>query len=877
MMTTCRGVLSRIEFQTEATPDALAAICEDGRITYSALNRRANQLAHCLIGLGIGSDRIVGVSLERSIDMVVALLAVLKAGGAYIWLDPAYPRARLEFMIDDAKPEVVIIKNSLPEHLPSALGERSFCLDLQAERLSAASIENPAVEGNPDDLAYVIYTSGSTGQPKGIAMGWRALSNLLEWQLNDWTPPAAARTLQFASLNFDVSVQEIFSTLCAGGTLIMTSEETRRDPVALLRFMLGRKVERIFLPFVALQQLAKAFEAEQIIPADLRDVITAGEQLQITPQIRALFKALPHCTLHNQYGPAESHVVTALTLGSRPEDWPLLPSIGRPIAGASIHILDEQQRSVADGEPGEICIGGLTVARGYLNRKQLTAERFVRDPFSDDPRERLYRSGDLGRLLPDGNIQYLGRGDHQVKIRGVRVELGEVEAVMSQHPGVLQAVVCVKEQEVGDKRLIAYLVPNPSSLPKRDDLRCFLESKLPPQFVPSAFIVMPSIPLTPSGKVDRLALTSTPEASVRTLYEVETRDPKPPANAMQSKLIAIWEKLLNKRPIGIEANFFEIGGDSLLAVQLSADIHKKFGRKIPAALIFRAPTIEQLARALSTESKDDRLAALIEFQSSDSTPPFFCAPGFVDLARRLGPDQPFYGLNLELLYEIQNIETGIQEWAMRCVHAIRQLQPCGPYFLGGSSGAAMHALEIAHQLQAAGEKIGLLAFFDPPPPSHTISRPQRSRLARLRLSLGWYRSRLGYLLRLGPSEGIAYIKDSVDRILTDWAWHIRAFRDPAARRVLLMDAAYSPPKGLAAPLVIFLPRDSSFRDKPEDDPRLHWRDAVSGSFEVYEVPGRHSTYMRDPHVQTVAKNLRSCIDKALVSSAVLSLTTLIPA
>jgi non-ribosomal peptide synthetase component F len=336
------GILSRLESQTERIPDEVAVVCEGGTLTYSALNRRANQLAYRLIDSGVGSDRIVGVSLPRSIDMVVALLAVLKAGGAYIWLDPAYPGERLKFMIDDAKPEVVITKNSLLGHLPSALGERSLCLDLQAQRISEASIENPAVEGSPDDLAYIIYTSGSTGRPKGTAMGRDVLANLLDWQLENWTHPAAARTLQFTSLNFDVSFQEIFSTLCAGGTLILTSEEMRRDPSALLRLIRDSAVERIFLPFVALQQLAKAFEAEQIIPSNLRDVITAGEQLQITRQIKMFFEKLDGCALHNQYGPAESHIiVTALTLRGEPGSWPLLPSIGRPIAKARIYILDE--------------------------------------------------------------------------------------------------------------------------------------------------------------------------------------------------------------------------------------------------------------------------------------------------------------------------------------------------------------------------------------------------------------------------------------------------------------------------------------------------------------------------------------------------------
>jgi amino acid adenylation domain-containing protein len=448
------------EATVERTPLSIAVVFEGEQLTYRELNARANQLAHYLQERGVGPEVLVGICVERSLEMIVGLLGILKAGGAYVPLDRSYPPERLAFMLENSSVQVLLTQQQLVESLPLHQAH-IVCLDTDWEVIARQSEENPASGVMPDNLTYVIYTSGSTGKPKGVAMSHRPLLNLIEWQLQNSTLPDGAKTLQFSPISFDVSFQEIFSTWCAGGTLVLISDEVRRDAVQLLHFLKLEAIARLFLPFVALQQLAEVADGQEVVPTSLREVITAGEQLQITRQIANWFTKLNNCTLHNQYGPSESHVVTAFTLTGSPSSWPALPPIGRPIANTQIYLLDEQLQPVPIGVPGELYIGGIPLARGYLNRPDLTEQRFIPNPFSDKPGERLYKTGDIASYLPDGNIEYQGRSDSQVKIRGFRIELGEIEATLWQHTAVREAVVVAREDVPGDnKRLVAYVVQN---------------------------------------------------------------------------------------------------------------------------------------------------------------------------------------------------------------------------------------------------------------------------------------------------------------------------------------------------------------------------------------------------------------------------------
>ncbi len=447
----------------ERTPEASALVCGDERLSYRELSERAGRLARRLRGLGVGPDRLVAVCLERSLEMAVGVLAILEAGGVTLPLDPAGPRRRLAFMLEDARPEVVLSRRRLADRLPRHSAQQLW-LDAPDGAPPVASTAAVA-RTSPESLAYVIYTSGSTGRPKGVAMSHRGLGNLIAWHLASPRLSRPARTLQLTTLAFDVAFQEMFSTWCTGGTLVLAAAGVRRDPAALRRFLRQQEIERIFLPFVALEQLAEASRGRPAVPETLRDVITAGEQLLCTEPVRELFEHLPGGALHNHYGPTETHVVTACDLTAPAAGWPDLPPIGRPIEGVTIHLVDPRLHRRPAGAVGELAVGGEALARGYLRRPAQTAERFVPDPFSRRPGARLYRTGDLARRLADGVFAFLGRDDDQIKIRGVRAELGEIASVLRHHPAVREATVLARRPSSGrggaaggEPRLAAYLV-----------------------------------------------------------------------------------------------------------------------------------------------------------------------------------------------------------------------------------------------------------------------------------------------------------------------------------------------------------------------------------------------------------------------------------
>jgi len=589
------------EAQVERTLDAVAVVFKDQQLTYRELNRRANQLAHHLQALDVGPDVPVAISMKRSLDMAVGVLGILKAGGVYIPLDPTYPQERLAFMLQDAQSPVLLTQHQLLDNLPE-YKRHIVCLDTGWQTIEHMPQVTPPRVVTPDNLAYIIYTSGSTGRPKGVAMRHRPLTNLMHWQGHATALSQPARTLQFASLSFDASCHEVFFTWSSGGTLVLISEDTQRDAVALLKVLNEASIERLFLPFAALQHLAQVVaDQDAVVPAKLREVMTAGEQLQITPQIESLFNELDGCALHNQYGPTEGHVVTAFTLGETPETWAALPPIGCPIANATIYILDQCLQPVPIGVPGELHIGGLVLARGYLGRPDLTAERFIPDPFSHEPGAQLYKTGDLACYRPDGNIEFLGRIDHQVKVRGFRVELGEIEAVLGQHPAVQGTVVVAREDAPGDKRLVAYVIPDPDQVTGTSELRRFLQAKLPNYMVPSAFMMLEALPLTPSGKVNRRALPA-PE---RGRPEMEG-DLVAPSTPVEEMLAGIWAGILGLERVGVHDNFFELGGHSLLGTQVISRVRKAFQVELPLRKLFEMPTVAGLSERIEMARRSEQ-------------------------------------------------------------------------------------------------------------------------------------------------------------------------------------------------------------------------------------------------------------------------------
>jgi amino acid adenylation domain-containing protein len=579
-----------VETQVTKTPNATAAILEKSSLTYLELNQLANQLAHHLNSLGVGRDSLVGIYLDRSLDMLVGLLGILKAGGAYIPLDPSYPQERIAFMLEDSGASVLLTK----QHSLTELGKiniKTVCLDTDWEIIAQNSRDNPNNSITPQNLAYVIYTSGSTGKPKGVSLNHRPLVNLLAWQIKTSTLQPEAKTLQFTPISFDVSFQEIFSTWGEGGTLVMIDEETRKDAIELLQVLKTQEIARLFLPFVALQNLAEVADSRGEICPTLQEVITAGEQLQITRSIANWLARQPNCTLHNHYGPSESHVVTAYTLTGSPETWQKLPPIGRSIDNSQIYLLNDASQPVPIGVAGELCIAVEDTVRGYIDRPELTKEKFIPNPFqngSESPLGRLYKTGDLARYLPDGNIEYLGRIDGQVKVRGFRIELGEVETALSQCPGVREVAAIVREDIPGDKRLVAYLVVNRDL--STNELRTWLKQKLPEYMIPTVFVILESLPLTPSGKVDRRFLPI-PDASRRDLEASYVA----PQTEIERQIIKIWSEILKLEKIGVCDNFFDLGGYSLLGTQVITRMRQLFSVELSLRVLFELPTVAELA------------------------------------------------------------------------------------------------------------------------------------------------------------------------------------------------------------------------------------------------------------------------------------------
>ncbi|MBA2672822.1 non-ribosomal peptide synthase/polyketide synthase, partial [Ramlibacter sp.] len=575
-----------VEEQARRSPNAVALAYGQEQLTYAQLNARANQLAHHLVQLGVGPERLVGICMERSLQMVVGLLAVLKAGGAYVPLDPGYPKDRLAYMLADAKPQVLLTQESLLGQLPAGEGA-VLCLDRDwPQRIAMQPTDDPRHQAQPHNLVYVIYTSGSTGLPKGVGMPHGGLANLLHWQRA--VLPQPARTLQFAALGFDVAAQEIFSTLATGGTLVLLDEARRQDMPALVKWLAGQGIQRLFLPYVALGSLGELWKDQQL--PQLQDVITAGEQLRITPALRRLFTVNPQARLHNHYGPTESHVACAQVLAGPAQAWNDLPPIGRPVANTRIYILDAQGQPVPPGVAGEIHIAGAQVAREYLGRPGLTAERFIGAPDAGVLGERMYKTGDLGRWREGGVIDYLGRNDLQVKIRGFRIELGEVEARLAECDGVREAAVIAREDQPGDKRLVAYVVAQDDvQPPSAAALRAQLGQSLPEYMVPGAFVVLEALPLTPNGKLDRKAL---PEPGGE---RQAGNDYVEPATPTERALAAIWAGVLQVDQVGLHDNFFELGGHSLLATRVVSQIGATLGREMPLRELFHKPRLQELA------------------------------------------------------------------------------------------------------------------------------------------------------------------------------------------------------------------------------------------------------------------------------------------
>jgi len=848
------------EDQVQHSPEAIALVYKDEEISYLELNRRANQLARHLRKLGVGPERLVGVCVERSVEMAVALIGILKAGGAYVPLDPEYPRDRLSFMLADAQPAVLLTQERLVSTLPQP-SSQTLCIDRDWPLIALESDADLETTVCDDNLAYVIYTSGSTGQPKGVQISQRALTNLLCSIRQEPGFEGNDVLLAVTTLSFDIAGLELYLPLICGGRVVIVSRDVAANPKALK---------------AAIAQADATFM--QATPATWKMLIDAGwqgtERLKILCGGEALSarlaeELLQRCgALWNMYGPTETTVYSTLCKITSDAERIL---IGRPIANTKIYLLDSKLNPVPIGASGNLCIGGGGLARGYLNRPELTAERFIPNPFVNNSQERIYQTGDLGRYLPDGRIECLGRVDNQVKIRGFRVELGEIESVLREHESVREAVAIV--QQAGEETRLAAFVVSAGAKLTAVELRLYVKGKLPEYMVPSVLVLLDQLPLTLNGKVDRRALVAQAQPGLRP-EEVFVA----PRDVLEFRLAQIWEEVLDVRPIGMKDNFFELGGHSLLAVRLIARISEETGRALPLASLIQGATIESLANLIRQQGEPSAPSPLVAIRREGVGPAFFCvhpAGGnvlcYAALAQHLGPGRPFYGLQARGLEDGEEPFTSVEAAAAHYVEAIRAIQPEGPYLVGGWSTGGLIAFEMVRLLQEQRQQIALLALFD----SRLVYEKQVEEddatlliNAGLHLGLPWeHVSSLREGIRpLKGDEQLNYALDHIRR-LNLVPPGVEADQIHALIRVLkanLQAARSYAPRAGNARVTLFQASNPPFGSAGSAaDLAADWLSVALDGVEVREIPGDHFAIMREPHVKVLADQLNECLLRAL--------------
>jgi len=578
------------EEQVERTPDAVAVVFEEKKLTYRELNAKANQLANYLRSLGVGPEVLVGICVERSLEMIIGLLSILKAGGAYVPLDPNYPSDRLAFMLEDSSVPVLLTQEKLLEKLP-AHSARVICLDSDSKEIASYPKENPLSSVKPENLAYVIYTSGSTGKPKGVLIQHGSLVNYTTAASAEYRIQKCDRILQFSSMSFDVSAEEIYTSLTSGAALVLRTDTMLDSVEGFLGKCSNWKITVLALPTAYWHEITGFLNSEKFtLPSSLRLIIIGGEKA-LPERLKAWLESVgQQVRLVNNYGPTETTVgATIYKLSTADTTLKEVP-IGRPMGNVQTYILDRNHQPIPIGVPGELYIGGAGLARGYLNRPDLTDERFIPHPFGESRTERLYKTGDLVRYLSDGNIEYVGRIDDQVKVRGFRIELGEIEAALSQHPNLLHATVALREDIPGQKSLVAYTVPLQEPAPNVGELRGFLKQQLPDYMIPNAFVTLAALPITPNGKVDRRLL---PAPDINSL--IQTLEFVAPQTPIEELVASIWEKVLGVEQASVTANFFELGGHSLLATQVISQLNSSLGLHLPLSKLFELPTVASIS------------------------------------------------------------------------------------------------------------------------------------------------------------------------------------------------------------------------------------------------------------------------------------------
>jgi amino acid adenylation domain-containing protein len=816
------------EEQAGRSPGATAAIDGSVKLSYAELNSRANQLAHYLRKLGIGTDVPVGICLKRSVDMLTAILAVLKAGGAYVPLDPAYPRHRLDCILQDSATEFMITEQELLDRLPGC--REIIIVDRQRSSIAAQPAHNLSKMAEPQNLAYVLFTSGSTGRPKGVALEHHNAANFVQWAQTVFRREELAGTLFSTSVCFDLSIFEMFVPWSVGGTVILAENALQLPEIAK-----KHKVTLINTVPSAMTELVVGGN----VPNSVVTVNLAGEPLSPS-LVRDLYHKTKIRHLYNLYGPTEATTYATYTYVGPDAD----VTIGKPIANTQAYILDARLHPVPKGVVGELYLAGDGVARGYIGQPELTKERFLNDPFSADPTARMYRTGDLCRYRVDGTLEYVGRVDHQVKLRGFRIELGEIENVLERHEVVQQAVALVADVP-GGKALVGYIVPKPGCELSSAVLRRHAEQELPSYMVPNFLIMLDQLPLTSNGKVNRQAL---PKPNGNERGQVTA-----PRDQLEQLLVEIWQRVLGVSSVSVTDNFFELGGHSMLAVRLVTEIRRETGREIPLATLFQGASVEYLARVLRN-GRAPKHDIVVPVQPEGSKPPFFgiVVPGanplgYLALARHLGNDQP--------IYEIQGpgpklrgrpyTPAEFEELAAQYIAGMKKIQPDGPYYFGGMCEGSRIAFDMARLLEAQGEKVAFLAILD----TWVLENSQN----RFLWKIDYYSGRMKSFLRIS--------REQKWQALRQWAQHRYGSSRPARLwpKAYWPGADFVPPKYSGKITVFKVPKQPFYYI---NDPLLGWQSRTTGEVELQVINSKHLWLLREPYVRELAPRLSECMARA---------------
>ncbi len=884
-----------LEFQAVRSPHTPAVLCRNESLTYHELNSRANQLAHYIRALGVGPESVVGICTHRSMDMIIGILGILKAGGAYLPLDPSYPQERLSYILKDSDAQFILTQSGLVGSLPEK-GPRIICIDENWSDISTFSGENPRKITSSDNLAYIIYTSGSTGNPKGVMITHSNLSHFIRIASSALDIYQQDKYLQTASIAYALSVRQLMIPLSFGSTLVLATSDEIHDPLVLFKLIKEQSVTLMdMVPSfwrTCVQRLSDLSinERAYLLDNQLRRIVTVGEPLYSDIPQDWRFKFGHPATLVNIFGQTETTgVVAAYPIPDEPQTPAGIVPVGKSIPDTKLYILDSKLQPVAEGETGELCVSNPCIARGYLNQPDLTATKFIPNPFADGFSERLYRTGDMASYGKDGNIQFLGRGDHQVKIRGQRLELSEVEIVLRQYPGVQDCVVVVRGEKPDDKSLAAFVVPSQNQNLASRDLRTFLKQRLPNYMVPSFFMFLEKLPLTPSGKIDRLSLPDPRYSDVSKDAAIHFE----PRNDIERKVTNIWRELLNMDSIGIYDDFFELGGHSFLAVRLFSRIEQHLGVRLPLTTLFHATTIAHISDLIKDQGQSEQAwSPVVPVQTMGDKPPFFGVHGheggvlfWRDMVDGLPDDQPFYAIQAQGVDGILPALSSIEEMAGLYIDEIRKIQPHGPYYLGGYSMGGVIAYEMGQRLFREGERINLLVMLDTGNPKRVktfaVNNGNGNTIATVHMKPGWAGLRklgkkiIKYLSRLtglSVKEQFAYIVHDViyrtkRKVVYFRVGVFRLFNKRLHDTLLLSYLKFSHSQALSKyvptlyPGKVTLFRASQSLEANPDDSVLSWKALVNGNFDVFYFDATHNIVDAE-YAKEVSQQLTECLSKS---------------